>query len=335
MTIPGIGGPPGGFPHGAGFTSYIAVSSDAQLANRIAAWQPHQNWAALPHQQPISIAAAIPTGSIIRRGDQLLLAIGQATNPIVSALPIHPSNWWPIVRYYWAFDRNAAGFMCLSPQGQALRYHHRTALSEYVGIGVAIELVKEIVSQQYPNSAIQVIDADLALDNAQIPGVAGVGRLRPDYFVTVQNGPVIVLECKGSSSAQNRVSAIGKAMRQLASVSHNGTHPKGYAVHTIAGSGAIDATILTPTMTPQASGRLRLIEVCVRPPRPRRPELPRTTTSPSFAPNLKTFHVRRFFLGREREVQHSRYCRSESKRASPQSKPICGQPRSRLEENHT
>jgi hypothetical protein len=123
-------------------------------------------------------------------------------------------------------------------------------LSEYVGIGVAIELVKEVVSQQYPNSAIQVIDADLALDNALIPGIAGVGRLRPDYFVIVQYGPVIVLECKGSSSAQNRVSAIGKAMRQLASVSHNGTQPKGYAVHTIAGAGAIDATIFDPDDDP-------------------------------------------------------------------------------------
>jgi hypothetical protein len=107
-------------------------------------------------------------------------------------------------------------------------------MSEYLGIAVAMQVIKEILAIRHPGSPARFVDAEFALaSGSTYPGFTSIAQnsLRPDYFVFVDSGPIYVLECKGSGSTGSRTSALAKAMRQLQSVHYKGLTPPGFCTH--------------------------------------------------------------------------------------------------------
>jgi hypothetical protein len=107
-------------------------------------------------------------------------------------------------------------------------------MSEYLGIAVAMQVVKEIVATIHPGAQARFVDAEFALaSGSAYPGFTATAHnsLRPDYFVFVDGGPIYVLECKGSGSTGSRTSSLAKAIRQLQSVHYQGLTPQGFCTH--------------------------------------------------------------------------------------------------------
>ncbi|MGB2918114.1 MAG: hypothetical protein WBB83_16140 [Candidatus Microthrix parvicella] len=187
-------------------------------------------------------------------GARILLEGAVASNPFGHQDPLSPSSWWAVFRYYWAFatrqhkTQNPKTGLCLGDITGQVRNHHRTALSEQLGLGVGILVARKVLTEQFPGARIQAIDAEAALANPRlVPGLdTPKHKMRPDIILMVDGGPLTVLECKGSRSIANRTSAMARAMRQVASLTFNGKPPSGLVVHTSADTDTIKASVLDP-----------------------------------------------------------------------------------------
>jgi hypothetical protein len=109
------------------------------------------------------------------------------------------SSHWSILRWYWAFDRTAAPTVALSAASNGIRYHHRQAFSEALGLGVGLLIAEQLTGgTSSPASAWAggplLIDVESYLPNA---------GTRPDLLVLpVGPGGVrkpVILESKGNS----------------------------------------------------------------------------------------------------------------------------------------
>ncbi len=238
------------FPGRIGAPASIVVKSTRQLAASVAGWNNQsKSWSARPAKQPRPVAGFSPPRAITATGLEILLDVGIASTVWDTGLPLTPAGIWAVLRYALALDVSASGQMCLSQQASTLRYHHRTAMSEYLGIAVAMQVVREILATRHPGAQARFVDAEFALaPGSPFPGFATApgNSLRPDYFVLVPGGPVYVLECKGSGSTATRRVSLAKAVRQLESVRYQGGSPSGFCTHVELSQNGITCVILDP-----------------------------------------------------------------------------------------
>ena len=166
------------------------------------------------------------------RAIEVLHEIGLATTPVFGSTRILATEWWAILRYMWAFD-TAAGRLRLSDETQShFTYHHKTALSEYLGIGFGLTVVKASIQRQIARSTTEVLDVDSVGAFRQV-SLNQVRTLRPDYFLITtspQGTSVSALECKGSSTNRaHQIGQLGKSILQLGSVvDKDGRPPRGF-----------------------------------------------------------------------------------------------------------
>jgi hypothetical protein len=231
------------------FPGTIAVESDGGLATAVNNRPVSAGIAALPHKTSTAILAAA-TGPLVTTGAHILLEAATAANPFGHQNPMDPMSWWSQLRYYWAFGTVGPATnlrLRLSDDTDRVRYHHRTALSEHIALGVGIQVARRWLSITHPGQTVRVVDAEAALaDPNLITGLTGNSKLRPDFVIDVAGGPLIVLECKGSESRRTRYDTMARALRQLASISHNGNAPSGLVVHVTANRSMIAASVVDP-----------------------------------------------------------------------------------------
>ncbi len=133
----------------------------------------------------------------------VLLAMGRATAAIASPTLARfvVSSHWSILRWYWAFDRTAAPTVALSDASDGIRFHHRQAFSEALGLGVGLLIVEQFAggtsSPASGRAGPLLIDVESHLPHRL------KARLRPDLLVlALRPGGVpmrVILECKGNS----------------------------------------------------------------------------------------------------------------------------------------
>lgn len=236
------------FPGRIGVRASPPVYSKRRLAGAVAGWVPTQGWAANQAKTPTSVAEVPSSGVISTCGLEMLLEFGVVSTVWDTGLPLTPAGIWAVLRYALAVDVSAAGEMCLSSGADALRYHHRTAMSEYLGVAVAMQVVGTVLAARHSGAQARFVDAEFALFSGSYPGFTAtlLHTLRPDYFVFVPSGPAYVLECKGSGSTANRTSVLAKAIRQLESVVHNGLPLPGLCTHVRLSNEGISCVILDP-----------------------------------------------------------------------------------------
>jgi hypothetical protein len=187
----------------------------------------------------------IPVASL-----EMFVDLGVVTTVWDTGVPITPAGVWALCRYASTLEMDAQGYFRLSSNAESIKYHHRTAMTEYLGIGFGLQIMRHVLAVRHPNRRVDFVDADLALSgyatrkNLQL---RTVGSLRPDYFVAVDGGPVYVLECKGASPKTSRLMALEKAMHQLTSVCDNsGVNPPGFCTRIVFGNSDIKGEVIDP-----------------------------------------------------------------------------------------
>lgn len=114
---------------------------------------------------------------------------------------------WGGLKYCQALEGKSGEYMALSAEGLNPRRHYKTVQSSELGKGFALVLAERIVRKQYPDHAVAVIDADIALQ----AGWALVGRdvqrrdwvrQRPDFLLEAwkpgEPSKIIPLACRGT-----------------------------------------------------------------------------------------------------------------------------------------
>jgi hypothetical protein len=186
---------------------------------------------------PAVIADVDPSVDFELRPIEMLLELGAAMLP---PLPNHLrlASRWAILRYGWALAApvGALAPLRLSSYGLNLRYHHRTLMSEELGVGLACWTCGQLLAARNPGASVMRVDAETALSLGAGPivvpasGTVTVSSTikRPDYFFIAYDPSaakireVVVLECKGTHAADHVSKQLGDAMRQVAAVSVRG-----------------------------------------------------------------------------------------------------------------
>jgi hypothetical protein len=202
----------------------LRVLSNADVVDEVRRVQPTKSSA---YKAPTAIASIDPGVDFAMRPFDMLLELGAASVP---PLPDHLrlASRWALLRYGWAL---AAPSGPLSPlrlgvYGDRLRYHHRTLLSEEIGVGLACWTCSELLGARWPEARLRRVDAEAALapkaGPIPIAGTAGVtvksDRKRPDYFWVAYDPraatilEVVVLECKGTHDSRHVFKQLGDAM---------------------------------------------------------------------------------------------------------------------------
>lgn len=161
---------------------------------------------------------------------------------------------WGIYRYFWAFDGPP---LMLAAPARKLRFHHRTVLSEHLGIGIGLEVARQYLEELHPASAVRFIDADHARAAGAISAhgttvkVADLQSNTPDYFALVSVGSMATfyaIEVKGTHRNGHHVQQLADAIRQLSGVAVGGLVPPGLACATVLldSSGAMSVYAIDP-----------------------------------------------------------------------------------------
>src|SRR5438128_339458 len=97
------------------------------------------NVAPKPNLTPVAGLA----GTTQIRPGRLLMQLGKALTPKLPQTDFERSRRWAYYRYFWAFEAPVPGeSLRLSEPAYNLSHHHRTLLSEQVGIALALELAQ-------------------------------------------------------------------------------------------------------------------------------------------------------------------------------------------------
>ncbi len=218
------------FPlHTLGARQLLRVESDAARATNINGYV----WPAkklpltvapkpvVPVNPPFSPVIDLPV-----RPGPMLTRLGKVTTPASGAPEFHLARRWAWVRYCWAFaDRiGAASPLRLSAAAFGLTQHHRHALSEDLGIAVALEAAERYLLTGQPlGTRVEPVDVDEALLAGAVGGMsvayAAGTRMRPDYLLvrTASGQPpqLFALECKGTHSGPVGLQTLHKAAAQV------------------------------------------------------------------------------------------------------------------------
>jgi hypothetical protein len=146
---------------------------------------------------------------------------------------------WATVRYFWALDGDPLG---LTTPARQLRFHHRAASSEHLGIALGLEVAYRYLKSSEPTASVRFVDGDFALDLARIATLSGdvsitkVAYNTPDYFAVVTKGvkaKIWAIEVKGTHQHGHHVRQLADAARQVTGVSVDGTIPDSLAFATV------------------------------------------------------------------------------------------------------
>ena len=185
---------------------------------------------------PTVIKQLDPTLDFGMRPFDVLLELGAATvPPLLHHLRL--ASRWAILRYGWALAAPTGPLspLRLGPDAESLHYHHRTLMSEELGVGLACWVCGELLATQYQGANLLRVDAESALTPGTGPiivpgsGTVNVSSVlkRPDFFwVAYEKGKildVVVLECKGTHAARHVPKQLGDAMHQVAAVTTSGS----------------------------------------------------------------------------------------------------------------
>jgi hypothetical protein len=229
----------------------VQFNSNGHLSNRVATQGGSQAWFAQPAKTPQPVAELDFPREVCPMA--VLHLLGFATTPGVATQAGFTQAWaWAFVRYFWAFT-STNGDLALSSEAASLRNHHCAALSEYLGIGFALEAAVHLARQRFSDATVICVDAEEALGQASAGGhITPIGnKLRPDYLVLAFKRNKVVglwtLECKGSKSASGEITRLAKATRQVESLQiHGGGPPSGLVCSTVANSKGITVSMLDP-----------------------------------------------------------------------------------------
>lgn len=195
-------------PIGLGVTGHLMVQSDSMLARRISKRTGMR-------VKPVPELDGLENKRIDVSAFQLLLELGKATSALpllhvsgAAGLPgltaLRTASNWAILKYLWAFAVPTPR-VSLSTITDSVRLHHRTVLSEHLGIAVATHLVTKYV---LANEPLRIVDGDsVEFDPTLGQHHLGLGAHRPDYFFyTLSNtgiGKSVICEVKGTSSGRH------------------------------------------------------------------------------------------------------------------------------------
>ncbi|WP_439681774.1 hypothetical protein [Embleya sp. MST-111070] len=127
---------------------------------------------------------------------------------------------WGCLKYCQALG-NDGGFLTLSEEGQDPKRHYRAVQSGELSVGFTLAVVKRVLAERYPDHAISVVDADVALQagwaltaaqaRQKAKDVQGIWtRHRPHFFVELwkagEPSRVVLIACKGNHSRRSTVS---------------------------------------------------------------------------------------------------------------------------------
>jgi hypothetical protein len=170
---------------------------------------------------------------------EFLLQLGRAITPTaLASTDFEESARWVFARYFWAFAARGLGLRLSEPAG-SLVDHHRTLLSEQLGIALALHLATWCLLRRYPGSTPTWVDADLVLaGQASIPGaavpvaVSPGRRMRPDYFFGISHPgsarvDVVALEAKGTHHSAHHLRQLRTGASQVASIVFGNQPPPG------------------------------------------------------------------------------------------------------------
>ena len=105
---------------------------------------------------------------------------------------------WGSLKYTQALAGTPNAYMRLSAEGKETAEYYKALQSKELGIGFALALTKQILSQRYPRHFVSIIHADTALR----AGWARLGYYRPQFFAEVwrprEPSQVFPIRCKGN-----------------------------------------------------------------------------------------------------------------------------------------
>jgi hypothetical protein len=245
---------------------WVVVNSDAELAERVRL-NAKKLSQARPAYGPRKAVTEIPEihGQTVEVTPfELLHEVGRATVFQQREQPRDYQRLWAQLRYCDAFGHGDVGLrtrlLCLTEDALAMRFHHATTQSEYLGIGFAIVMARHVLSVRHPGWTWIAVDAEMALDAGfDLPRVRRrpVPRrgtsMRPDYFLLGHRADgrrsqtrLVVLESKGTHYGGTAVKQMGKAAFQLDSVRIGAKTPPGLMVATVLGRSRIVVNMLDP-----------------------------------------------------------------------------------------
>lgn len=203
---------------------------------------------------PLSdLAASLPTRPV-----DVLHTLGSATTLFPHSPFAEISRQWAQLRYCASLERTRKQVLCLSQAANDLVYHHKTAQSEHLGIGLAVVVARAALQRRYPRWTFDVVDAEMALKAGFIDGAGTVresnaSRKRPDYFLVGRHqsrsrwsSKLFVLECKGTHGDSHHIKQLSTACTQVRSVEIGGRTPAGLMVASTLRRSGITAYILDP-----------------------------------------------------------------------------------------
>jgi hypothetical protein len=223
----------------------LSLISDQALATTVSGTPPSKtnNVAPKPNLTPVPALSGLAN---VRPG-RLLMQLGKALTPMLPQSDFERSRRWSYYRYFWAFAEPIPGTpLRLSAPANGLRHHHRTLLSEQMGIALALELAQRYLTSQNVHGTVFWTDGDFALDAGVLPIAPGQAavlsnasthKMRPDYFFTSVDpagiASVWAVECKGSHSSTLWSSQLRTAASQVTNVLVDGSPPPGllFATH--------------------------------------------------------------------------------------------------------
>jgi hypothetical protein len=269
MALPAIPAgpmPPGPIPLELNELSRVELHASQALVDRVAAWETANAalaWLAQPSKQAAPLPALGDYCTVTALS--VLNELGNATIPIGVDTPFLHASWWARVRYFWAFQvlgNTPPRRLALSDPAASLTHRHKGTLAEDLGIGFAIEVLRQHLAGVHPaGSTIDFIDADVALGAGIVGGfpVAQTGAFRPDYFVHVAEPAgiqqIYALEVKGIGSlGKDRDRVLARGLRQIRSVTSQGAVPAGFVSATTATDTRITLALLDPEGDPAWRG---------------------------------------------------------------------------------
>lgn len=127
---------------------------------------------------------------------------------------------WGCLKYCQALGGDG-GFMALTEEGQDPKRHYRAVQSTELSVGFTLAVAKRVLAERYPDHAISVVDADVALQagwaltaaqaRQKAKDVQGSWvRHRPHFFLELwksgEPSKVVLIACKGNHSRRSTVS---------------------------------------------------------------------------------------------------------------------------------
>ncbi|MET7881811.1 hypothetical protein [Streptomyces avermitilis] len=193
--------------------SNVAVHSDSGLVGSVAAAaaeddekrkeKENEALRRKPDLQPIS---AKEGGSLHLAPWNVLHTLGRAIALARRGAGRGLAEHWGSLKYSQALIGGSTDYMRLSAEGRETAEHYKALQSGELGIGFALALAEQVLSQRHPGHLVSIVPADTALRagwalNSRDKGPRSGYRYRPRFFAEVwkpgAESLVFPIECRG------------------------------------------------------------------------------------------------------------------------------------------